>query len=76
MASFQAETGRDSQRKQKKKIIISINYYPTTNRKFSKNSKKIQKIKKHHYVFISSQNGSGEAGKERKRKLSFRSVPT
>ena len=30
-----------------------------------KNSKKIQKIKKHHYGFISSQNGSREAEKEK-----------
>ena len=64
MASFQAKTGRDSQRKRKKKFIVPISYYPTRNRKFQKNSKKIQKINKHHYVFISNQNGSGEAEKE------------
>ena len=63
MASFQAETGWDSLRK-RKKIIVPISYYPIRNRKFPKNSKKIQKIKKHHYVFISSENGSGEAKKE------------
>ena len=76
MASFQAKTGRDSQRKRKKKFIVPISYYPTRNRKFQKNSKKIQKINKHHYVFISNQNGSGEAEKEWKKKLSFWSVPT
>ena len=32
-----------------------------------KNSKKIQKIKKHYYGFISSQNRLGDAEKERKK---------
>ena len=66
MASFQAKTGRDSQRKRKKKFIVPISYYPTRNRKFQKNSKKIQKINKHHYVFISNQNRLEKAEKERK----------
>ena len=38
MASFQAKTGQDSLRNRKKKIIVPINYYPTRNRKFQKNS--------------------------------------
>ena len=42
--------------------------YPTRNRKFQKNSKKIQKIKKHHYGFSSSQNRLGKAEKERRKK--------
>ena len=46
MASFQAKTGWDSLRKRKKKIIVSISYYPTSNRKFQKNSKKIKIPKK------------------------------
>ena len=46
------------------------------NRKFQKNSKKIQKIKKYHYGVISSQNRSEKANEERKEKLSFRFVPT
>ena len=41
--------------------------YPTYNRKFQKNSKKIQKIKKHHYGFSSSQTKLGKAEKERKK---------
>ena len=63
MASFEAKTGRDSQRKRKKKFIVPISYYPTRNRKFQKNSKKIQKIKKHYYGFFSSQNWLGKADK-------------
>ena len=46
------------------------------NRKFQKNNKKIQKNKKYHYEFISSQNRLEEAEKERKYKLLFRFVPT
>ena len=45
-------------------------------RKFQKNSKKIQKIKKFHYDFISCQNRLEKSEKGRKEKLSFRSVPT
>ena len=41
--------------------------YPTCNRKFQKNSKKIQKVKKHQYGFSSSQNKLGKAKKERKK---------
>ena len=50
--------------------------YPTRNRKFQKNSKKIQKLKKHHYGFSSCQNKLGKAEKDRKKKNSFRRVPT
>ena len=67
MVSFQAKTGWEMQRKREKKIIVSISSYLTRNREFQKNSKKIEKFKKHHYDFISSQNGSGEAEKERKK---------
>ena len=49
--------------------------YTTHNRKFQKNSKKIQKIRKHHRSFFSSQNRMGMAEKERKKK-SFRWVST
>ena len=49
--------------------------YPTRNRKFQKNSKKIQKIRKHHHSFFSSQNRLRKAEKERKKK-SFGCVPT
>ena len=46
------------------------------NRKFQKNGKKIKKIKKYHYGILSSQNRFKKDEKERKKKLSFRSVPT
>ena len=42
-----------------------------------KNSKKIQKIKEHHYGFFSSENRMGQAvGNAKKKKLSFKSIPT
>ena len=62
--------------REKIKIIIPIWPYTTRNRKFQKNSKKIQKIKKHHYGFISSRRRLEKDEKERKQKLSFRSGPT
>ena len=46
MASFQAKIGWKRLRKREKKTIASFRPYPTRNRKFQKNSKKIQKIKK------------------------------
>ena len=48
--------------------------YPTRNRKFQKNSKKIQKFRKYHHSFVSSQNRLGKAMKERKGNKSFRCV--
>ena len=56
--------------------MVSFRPYPTRNRKFQKNSKKIQKIKKFLYGFISSQNRMEKAEKEREQKLSFRFVLT
>ena len=56
MASFQAKIGWKRMRKREKKIIITFRSNPTSNRKFQKNSKKIQKNKKYRYVFFSSQN--------------------
>ena len=50
--------------------------YPTRNKKFQKNRKKIQKIRKHHHSFFPSQNRLGNAEKERKEKKSFQCVPT
>ena len=48
----------------------------TRGREFQKNSKKIQKIKKHHSHFISSQAGSGQAEKEVKNNFVPSSIPT
>ena len=46
------------------------------NRKLKKNSQKIQKFKKYHYGFNSSQNRLEKDAKERKQKSSLRFVPT
>ena len=48
MASFQAKIGWKTQRKRENKNCHSVPFrsYPTCNRKFQKNSEKIQKIKK------------------------------
>ena len=54
MASFQAKIGWKGLERKKIKNIVSFRPYPTSNRKFQKNSKKIQKIKKHLYGIISS----------------------
>ena len=68
MASFQAKIGWKTQRKRENKNChsISVRSYPTRNRKFQKNSKKIQKIKKYQYGFISSQSRLEKAATERK----------
>ena len=58
------------------KSIIPFRSNPTRTRKFQKNSKKIQKFKKSHYGFISSENRLEKDEKERKQKLSLRFVPT
>ena len=78
MASFLAKTVRDRLRMiQKKNVIVPIHSNPTRKREFQKNSKKIQEIKKkNHYGLFSSQNVTGQAKNERKKKLSFRSIPT
>ena len=43
----------------------SVPFLPDANIKFHKSSKKIQKIKKYHYGFISSQNWLEKDDKER-----------
>ena len=65
-----------AEKERKKKFILSFRPYPTRNRKFQKNSKKIQKIKKYYYGVFSSQNRMGKAEKEIKQKLSFRFLIT
>ena len=68
MASFQAKIGWKMPRKRKNKNYRSVSFrsYTTRNRKFQKNSKNIQKIKKYLYGFLSRQNRSEKAEKERK----------
>ena len=65
MASFQAKIGGKIQRKRENKNchFVSFRSYPTRIRKFQKNFKKIQKLKKYHYGFI-----SGNIGWKRTRK--------
>ena len=71
MASFQAKPRweRPRMRLKKKKIIIPIHSNPTRNREFQKNSKDMQKIKKHHCGFISSQNEMRQAESDTKKKV-------
>ena len=47
MASFQAKIGWKGLERKKIKNIVSFRPYPTRNRKFQKNSKTIEKIKKY-----------------------------
>ena len=68
MASFQANIAWKMMRKSENKNYRSVPFrsYPTQNKKFQKNSKNIQKIKKYHYGFLSSQNRFKKVDKERK----------
>ena len=68
MDSFHAKIGWKRIRKSEHKNYRSVLFrsYPTRNRIFQKNSKKIQKIKKYHYDFISGQNRLEEAEKNKK----------
>ena len=68
MASFQAKIGWKTQKKRENKNChsISVRSYLARNRKFQKNSKKIQKIKKYSSVFFSSQNRFDKEEKGRK----------
>ena len=52
MASFLAKIGWKRLMKRGKKIIVPCRSYPKRNRKFQKNSKKIQEIKKYNYGFF------------------------
>ena len=65
MDSYQAKIGWKRMRKSENKNYRSVPFRsnPTRNRNFEKNSKKIQKIKKYHYGFISVQNRLEEGEK-------------
>ena len=58
MNSFQAKIGwkRMGKRENKNYRSVSFRFYTMRNRKCQKNNKKIQKIKKYQYEYISSQN--------------------
>ena len=66
MASLQVKIGSKTQKKRKNKNYRSVpfRFYPTRNRKFQKNSEKIQKTKQYHYGFILSQNWLENAEKK------------
>ena len=66
MASFQAKIGWKTPERENIKSIIPFRSYPTRNRKFQKNNKKLRKAKKYHYGFISSENRLEKDEKERK----------
>ena len=64
--------------REKIKIIVPLRSYPTRNRKFQRNSKKIKKVKKYHNGFISSQKQVGKGGEREKIKIivTLNSYPT
>ena len=68
MDSYPAKIGWKRVRKSENKNYLSVPFrsYPMRNRNFQKTSKKIQKIKKYHYDFISGQNRLEEAKKNKK----------
>ena len=69
MASFQAKIGWKMPKRRENKrleIIVTFGSHSMRNLKLQKNSNKIQKIKIYYYGFISSQNRSVKARKEKK----------
>ena len=56
MGSFEAKIGRKRPRKTENNSYRSVSFLSGTKQKIKKNRKKIQKIKKYHYEFISNQN--------------------
>ena len=66
MTSFQVKQVGKGCEREKIKNINPFHSYSRRDRKFQKNGKKIQKIKKYHCGFILSQNRFGKAGKGRK----------
>ena len=66
MDSFKAKIGWKMMRQRENKNYRSVLFLPGAKQKIKKNSKKIEKIKKYHYEFISSQNMSENDEKNRK----------
>ena len=66
MASFQAKIGRKKKKMRENKNYRSVSFQPDAIQKIKKNSKKIQRFKKYHYGFISSQKKLEKDEKERK----------
>ena len=71
MASFQAKISQERLGKSENKKNRSDEFLPDPEQRIQKNSKKIQKIKKHRYGFFLSQNKLRKAVKERKQKKLF-----
>ena len=66
MASFQVKIGWKGQEREKINIIVPIRSNPTRYKNLKKNSKRIQKIKKHHFGFFSRKNWLEVVVSERK----------
>ena len=56
MASFQAKIGWKRKKRRENENYRSVSFQPDAQLKNPKNSKKIQKIKKYYYGFISMPN--------------------
>ena len=63
---FKQKLAGKGREREKIQIIVSFCSYPISNRKFQTHSKKIQKIIKYYYGFITIQNKGGNVEKERK----------
>ena len=74
MPSFQAKIGLKRPRKRENKNYRSVPFrsYQTLNRKFQKNSKKIQKVKKYHSSFQAKIGCKAQRKRENKN---YHSVP-
>ena len=66
MPLFQVKIGCKMPRKREYKNYRSVSFQPDARQKSQNNSKKIQKFKKYHYGFITSQNRLEKDEKERK----------
>ena len=79
MFHFKPKSVEKCREREKIKTIGPFRSYTTRNRKFQKNSKKIKKIKKYHYGFLSSKIGVKRPRKGENnnyRSVPFRSYPT
>ena len=77
METFPAKISWERPRKRENKKNRSDEFVPNPQLKITKKkSQKIQKIKKHHYRFFSSQNKLGKAEKEKKNIVPMSSSPT
>ena len=76
MATFPTKISweRPRNRENKKNLFRSVRTRPVIEN-FKKKKKKIQKIKKHHYRFFSSQYKLGKAEKEKKKNRSDKFLP-